>query len=148
MQLPVERMDAALWAFHLSVLCFVFSLLKVPYESLIIAHEKMSFYAYISIVEVLLKLLNAFCLLYITVDKLKLYSVNQLVITWIILGCIMAYCKRKFIYVRLQKMWNIFIFKQLLGFSGWSLFGSLASMSANQGLNLLLNVFYLSLIHI
>ena len=142
MQLPVERMDAALWAFHLSVLCFVFSLLKVPYESLIIAHEKMSFYAYISIVEVLLKLLNAFCLLYITVDKLKLYSVNQLVITWIILGCIMAYCKRKFIYVRLQKMWNIFIFKQLLGFSGWSLFGSLASMSANQGLNLLLNVFY------
>lgn len=142
MQLPADRIDAALWAFHLSVLGFVFSLFKVPYESLIIAHEKMSFYAYISIVEVLLKLLNAFCLLYITVDKLKLYSVNQLVITCIILGCVMAYCKRKFIYIRLQKMWNICIFKQLLGFSGWSLFGSVASMSANQGLNILLNVFY------
>lgn len=142
MQLPIERMEATLWTFHLSVLCFIFSLLKVPYESLIIAHEKLSFYAYISIIEVLLKLLNAFCLLYITADKLKLYSVNQLVITWIILGCVIVYCKREFIYVRLQKMWNICIFKQLLGFSGWSLFGSIASMSSNQGLNILLNVFY------
>lgn len=142
MQLPVDRMDAALWAFHLSVLGFIFSLLKVPYESLIIAHEKMSFYAYVSIVEVLLKLLNAFCLLYIAVDKLILYSINQLVITWIIGGCVVLYCNRKFVYVRLRKMWDICIFKQLLGFSGWSLFGSIASMSANQGLNILLNVFY------
>ena len=142
MQLPVNRLDAALWAFHLSVLCFVFSLLRIPYESLIIAHEDMSYYAYISIVEVLLKLLNAFSLLYISVDKLKLYSINQLMITWVILGCMIMYCKRKFIYIRLQKIWNVYMFKQLLGFSGWSLFGSLASMSANQGLNVLLNIFY------
>lgn len=142
MQLPPERMDAALWAFHFSVLGFVFSLLKVPYESLIVAHERMSFYAYVSIIEVLLKLLNAFSLIYMTVDKLKLYSVNQLVITWVILGCVIAYCKRQFIYVRLQKMWDKKVFRQLLGFSGWSLFGSVSAMSANQGLNVLLNIFY------
>lgn len=142
MQLPTERMDAALWAFHLSVLGFLFSLLKIPFESLIVAHEKMSFYAYVSIVEVLLKLMNAFSLMYMTFDKLKLYCVNQLIITWIVLGCMMVYCKRKFIYVCLQKMWNVTVFKQLLGFSGWSLFGSVASMSANQGLNILLNVFH------
>ena len=142
MQLPAERLDAALWVFHLSVLGFVFGLLKIPFESFIVAHEKMSFYAYLSIVEVLLKLMNAFSLLYITVDKLKLYSVNQLVITWIVLGCMVIYCKRQFVYIRLQRMWNAAVFRQLLGFSGWSLFGSVASMSANQGLNILLNVFY------
>lgn len=142
MQLPTDRMEATLWAFHLSVLGFVFSLLKVPYESLIVACEKMSFYAYVSIIEVFLKLLNAFILTYITIDKLKLYSVNQLVIMWIVLGCVVVYCKRNFVYVRVQKIWDTTVFKQLLSFSGWSLFGSVASMSANQGLNLLLNVFY------
>lgn len=142
MQLPPERMDAALWAFHFSVLGFVFSLLKVPYESLIIAHERMSFYAYVCIVEVLLKLLNAFSLMYMTVDKLKLYSINQLVITWVVLICVISYCKRELVYVHIQRMWNTSVFKQLLSFSGWSLFGSVAAMSANQGLNILLNVFY------
>lgn len=142
MQLPIERLNAALWAFHLSVLVFVLALIKVPYESLILAHERMSFYAYISIVEVLLKLLNAFSLMYISIDKLKLYSVNQLVITCIVLGCVIAYCNRKFVYVHFQRMWDTHVFKSLMSFSGWSLFGSVASMTANQGLNILLNLFY------
>ena len=142
MQLPESRLDAAMQAFHLSVLGFVFSLLKVPYESLIIAHERMSFYAYISIVDVILKLLNAFCLMLISIDKLKLYAVNQLIITLVILSCIIIYCKKQFTYIYIQKLWDKNTFKHLLSFSGWSLFGSVASMSANQGLNILLNVFY------
>lgn len=142
MQLPASRLDAAMWAFHLSVLGFVFSLIKIPFESLIVAHEKMDFYAYVSIADVLLKLLNAFSLLYITIDKLKLYSVNQLVIAIIILCCVIVFCKRKFNYIHINRTYNKVIFKQLLSFSGWSLFGSVASMTANQGLNILLNTFF------
>lgn len=142
MQLPASRLDAAMWAFHLSVLGFVFSLIKIPFESLIVAHEKMDFYAYVSIADVLLKLLNAFSLLYITIDKLKLYSVNQLVIAIVILCCVIAFCKRQFNYIHINRTYNKVIFKQLLNFSGWSLFGSVASMTANQGLNILLNAFF------
>lgn len=142
MQLPASRLDAAIWAFHFSALSFGIGLIKIPFESLIVAHEKMDFYAYVSIADVLLKLLNAFSLLYFTVDKLKLYAVNQVIISVIVLGCIMAYCKISFGYLRLKKDYDKTTFSQLLGFSGWSLFGSVASMTANQGLNILLNMFF------
>lgn len=142
MQLPASRLEAAMWAFHLSVLGFVFSLIKIPFESLIVAHEKMDFYAYVSIADVLLKLLNAFSLLYIAIDKLKLYSVNQLVITIIILCCVIYFCKKQFKYIHIKQTYDKVVFKQFLSFSGWSLFGSVASMTANQGLNILLNAFF------
>ncbi|MDE6354865.1 MAG: lipopolysaccharide biosynthesis protein [Prevotella sp.] len=142
MVLPEERMEAAVFAFHLSVLSLMFSLLKTPFESLIVAHEKMVFYAYMSIVDVLLKLLNAFSLLYIVTDKLKLYASNQLIVSIIVFSIIVIYCRRSFKTVKIGKVWDKRIFNDLLNFSGWSLFGSVASMTANQGLNILLNMFY------
>lgn len=145
MQLPAERIDAATFAFHISVITLLLNLIKTPFESLIIAYEKMSFYAYISIADVLLNLLNAFMLLYVAVDKLMLYSVNTLAIT-LIVGCTMVfYCIRNFKKVRIEnprKNWDFPLFKELMCFSGWSLFGSFASMTANQGLNILLNLFF------
>ena len=145
MQLPAERMNAAAFAFHMSVLTLLLNLIKTPFESLIIAYEKMSFYAYISIADVFLKLLNAFMLLYVAVDKLKLFSINILVIT-LIVGCVTAfYCVRNFKKVRIEnprENWDFPLFKELMSFSGWSLFGSVASMTANQGLNILLNLFF------
>ena len=145
MQMPAERHDAALFAFHMSVLTLLISLLKTPFESLIIAYERMSFYAYISIAEVLMKLLNAILLLYVSFDKLKIFAANILIITVIVLCLTAFYCCRKFKSVSIQspqKNWDLPLFKELMGFSGWSLFGSVASMTANQGLNLLLNLFF------
>ena len=145
MQLPSERMNAAVFAFHMSVLTLLLGLIKTPFESLIIAYEKMSFYAYISIADVLLKLLNAILLLYVAVDKLKLFSVNILAIT-LIVGCVtVIYCVRNFKNVQIEiprQNWDFPLFKELMSFSGWSLFGSVASMTANQGLNILLNLFF------
>lgn len=145
MQLPMERMSAATFAFHMSLLTLLLNLIKTPFESLIIAYEKMSFYAYISIADVLLKLLNAFMLLYVAVDKLKLFSINILVIT-LFSGCVTAfYCVRNFKKIWIEnprKNWDLPLFKELMSFSGWSLFGSVASMTANQGLNILLNLFF------
>ena len=138
-------MNAAAFAFHVSVMTLLLNLVKTPFESLIIAYEKMSFYAYISIADVFLKLLNAFMLLYVAVDTLKLFSVNILVIA-LIVGCSTAfYCIRNFKKVKIEnplRNWDFPLFKELMSFSGWSLFGSVASMTANQGVNILLNLFF------
>lgn len=143
MQLPAERLAATQWAFQFSVMALMFSLIKTPFESMIVAYERMSYYAYVSITEVVLKLLNAASLAYFTCDKLKLYAVNQLVITIIIFGTLQWFCRRNFFQqVRIRKVWDKKLFFNMLNFSGWSLFGSVASMSANQGLNILLNMFF------
>lgn len=143
MQMPDDRMGAAQWAFHMSAVTLVFSLLKTPFESIIVTHERMSYYAYISVIEVLLKLLNAVSLAYFTYDKLKLYALNQFVITVIVFCALLMFCRKNFTQqIRMRKVWNKEIFFNMLSFSGWSLFGSVASMSANQGLNILLNIFY------
>jgi O-antigen/teichoic acid export membrane protein len=105
----------------------------------------MSFYAYISIAEVLLKLLNAFSLLHISLDKLKIFSLNIFIISVIVLIATYVYTKRKFNTTKIQQPrdnWDKFLFKEMMSFSGWSLFGSVASMTANQGLNILLNLFF------
>lgn len=142
MQMPEERLTATIWAFHFSVISFVVGLFKTCFDALIISHEKMSFYAYLSIIEVTLKLLNAFLILYSSFDKLILFTANLSLISILILCVIIIYCRKKIAHVRIKFTWDKALFKSLLGFSGWSLFGSVASMSANQGLNILLNVFY------
>jgi O-antigen/teichoic acid export membrane protein len=145
MELPVERMDAAIFAFHMSVITFIFGLIKLPFDALVVANEKMSFYAWISILDVVLRLLNAFSLVFFLFDKLELYTVNLLLITIIGLLFTVIYSLRMFKYIRFCKpkqIWDKPTFNALFSFSGWSLFGSVASMTANQGLNILLNMFY------
>lgn len=145
MQMPPGRTNAAYFVLHMSALALVLNLVRTPFEALIIAYERMSFYAYISIVDVLLKLLNAFLLLYVSFDKLKIYSLNMLVISAIVLVATFIYIKRNFKAVKIQQPhcnWDKSLFKEMMGFSGWSMFGSVASMTANQGLNILLNLFF------
>jgi len=145
MSLPPERIGAALFVFEFSLASFVFNLLKTPFDSLIIANEKMSFYAWMSIIDVTLKLGNAFSLILFNGDKLELFAVNVLVINFIVVACAVFYCLRKFVYIRFlhfRSFWNKQTFNSLFSFSAWSLFGSVATMTATQGLNLLLNLFY------
>ena len=145
MTLPESRFDAALFSFHLYLVTFVLGLLKIPFDALIIAHEKMAYYAWVSILEVVLKLLNAFSLAYLAVDKLELFAVNHVIISIIMLLMVVTYSLRRFEYiffVRTKEIWDKEIFKSLLSFSGWTLFGSVASMTSNQGINILLNTFF------
>lgn len=141
MNMPVERTGAAMAAFQFSLFSFLVSFVKVPYESMIIANERMSFFAYISIGEVLLKLGNAFSLTIFGFDKLILFTFNQFAITVICFLCIVIYSNRQFLAVRLRLVWDRSIFRSLLSFSGWSLFGSVASMSSEQGVSLVINNF-------
>jgi O-antigen/teichoic acid export membrane protein len=142
MNIPAERMNAANWVYQFSILTFCIQIIRVPYNASILAYEKMSFYAFVSIAEVTLKLVIVFLLLYFGWDKLKLYSVLTCGISFVILIFYKLYCNGAFTTCRYNFIWDIELYKKLMRFSGWSLFGSLANMGAQQGLNILLNIFY------
>ena len=141
MSLPQERFDAALWTLHISVLITFINTIRSPYHACIVAHEKMNFYAYLSIVEVLAKLVIVYMLLFIDSDKLILYSFLLLIVSIIITFCYKRYCNKHFSLSRLRMCWDKNLFKQLISFSGFSILGNAANVCAQQGLNMMLNVF-------
>ncbi len=142
MQIPPESMSSADWVFQLSVLSMIISFINVPYTALIIAYERMGAFAYISILEVLLKLASAFLLAIAPFEKLKFYAILMFVCPIIIRICYWWYCKKNFEESRLRFIYNLSLFKEMVQFAGWGLFGQLAGMGATQGLNILLNVFF------
>lgn len=142
MQIPPERMDAAYWVFQFSILSMIISFLNVPYTAVIIAYERMSAFAYISIFEVLLKLGIAFLLVVAPFDKLKLFAVLMFLSPLIIRIIYGIYCHRHFAAVKLRRMFDKVLFKEMSVFAGWSLWGQLASICSTQGINIILNVFF------
>lgn len=142
MNIPVERMDAANWAYQFSILTICISFVQVPYYASVVAYEKMSFFAGIAIVEVLLKLFIVFLLVYIGFDKLRLYSILTFGVSVIIFFCYKYYCNINIGISRYSYFWDKSLFSQLLGFSGWMLLGAAAGVGSTQGVNILLNIFY------
>lgn len=139
--IPVERMDAAVYTFHISILTSVFTLTQVPYNASIIAHEKMSVFAYMSILDCLAKLGIVYLLSIVGYDKLKLYA-TLLFILQVGLMCIYRlYCSRHFKETVYRFVFDRAIFKEISGFSGWSLFASSSIALNSQGILILLNMF-------
>ena len=99
MNIPDGRYEATQFTFQMSIVSLMFGLVRSPFDALIISHERMSYYAYLSIIEAFLKLANAFSLTCFTVDKLELYAVNQVFISIIIFFFSSNYCHRKFKYI-------------------------------------------------
>jgi O-antigen/teichoic acid export membrane protein len=137
--IPVERMGAALWAYQFSIFTTVVNLAQVPYDALIIAHEKMNVYAYISIISVTLKLVIVFILGIGDSDRLKLYSTLVFCVTLFVALLYQFYCRRKFPESALSFIWDKNLFKKLLSFSVWELYSAIAGIGVGQGLNMLLN---------
>jgi O-antigen/teichoic acid export membrane protein len=142
MKIPSERMVAANWVYQFSVLSFMMTLLAIPYNASIIAHERMNIYAYVSIAEVILKLIIVYILVLFSYDKLKLYAILIFFVTTIITLLYRSYCKRKFAECRFPFYWDKSLFKELVSYSGWNLFGALAGVCNDQGINIILNVFW------
>lgn len=142
LQIPVERQNAAFWVYQFSIFTSVISIIGIPYNAMIIAHEKMSAFAYISITDALLKLGMVYLLLVIPYDKLVVYA--------FLYFCIQAfdrivygiYCKRHFEESHAKIAYNKGLFKNIFSFAGWVMSGSLAAMGFTQGLNILLNIFF------
>ncbi|MBR4271452.1 MAG: MATE family efflux transporter [Bacteroidales bacterium] len=137
-----ERLDAAEFVYHLSILTAFFSLTQVPYGACIIAHEKMAVYAYVSIVDAFLKLAIVYMLNVGDFDKLKLYALLLCIIQISIILFFVFYCVKQFEEARLEFFIDNKIFKEIAGFSGWSLFAGGSIALNNQGILLLLNMFF------
>lgn len=142
MVIPLERMEAANWIYQFSILSFLITIMTIPFNAIIIARENMSVYAYISIVEVILKLVVVYLLILFTSDKLKLYAILMFTTTLIISFIYFVICKRKYEETNFKYYWDKGLFKTLISYSGWNLFGALAGVINNQGINILLNVFF------
>ncbi|HDN9014682.1 TPA: hypothetical protein P2I01_001522 [Aeromonas salmonicida] len=140
--IPPDRLVAANWVFQCALFSFCCTVLGVPYNAAIIAHEKMSAFAYISIVDVLLKLIVVFLLAAYDGDKLQRYSLLLAVVSLLILVCYYAYARWQFTVTRFSWYWNTDLFKTLFSYTGWNLFGNVAAVATNQGINILLNLFF------
>ena len=142
MQLPADRMDAAFWVLQCSIVSTVVMIVSVPYNACIIAHEKMSAFAYISVLEAVLKLVIVYLLLVFPFDKLIVLAVLTLIVQLFIRFCYSIYCHRHFEETKYRHVWNKTLFKEMNGFAVWSLWGNLSVVLYTQGLNMILNVFF------
>jgi conserved hypothetical transmembrane protein; putative transmembrane protein len=140
--IPAERLFAANIVFQTTILALVINIVQVPYNSLIIAYEKMSIYAYVSILEVLLKLLIVYILQLLPMDKLSVYGGLLLGVQFIITMIYRLYCKNNYPFCSFRLIWDKQLYVRLTGFAGWNLFGSLSWLLRVQGVNLLLNLFF------
>ena len=142
MNIPAERMVAANWVFQCSILTFVLNLLSVPYNASIIAHEKMSAFAYISVIEVTLKLIIVYMLTVSPFDRLITYSVLLLCVGALIRFTYGYYCKRHFEECTYHFVFDKAIMKSMTSFAGWNFLGNGAYMLNTQGVNILMNMYF------
>ena len=142
MQIPLEHLGAANWCLQFSIITFAINLWSVPYNAAIIAHEEMSVFAYISILEGVGKLLIALCIAYNPFDRLVFYALLIALLSWIIRIVYTNYCKRHFEECTYHFIYDHNLLKRMFAFAGWSFFGAGSWQLMTQGVSLLLNVYF------
>ena len=142
MVIPSERMAAALWVFQFSVASFVLVILQVPYTAAVMAYENMNYYAFVSVLDAFLKLLLVLILPIVSGDKLIFYGTFLFIINIVNFVLYYVYCKCRYSEIKFKLKFNKELFRKMLSFSGWNIFGSCAYMVKGQGLNVLLNAFF------
>lgn len=140
--IPEERMIAANWVYQFAILSFCVNIIQVPYNAVLIAHEKMSVYAYISILEVFLKLGIVYLLVVCPFDKLIAYGILLFCVQLIVRCVYQIYCRKHYEESKFRLFWDKDLYRQMSGFAGWNLFGSIAWLLRDQGVNIILNMFF------
>lgn len=140
--IPYDRMLAANWIFQFALLSFVFSLFQCPFSASVIAHEKMGIFAGINLTECFLRFFAALCIAYAPFDQLVYYGATQMLIPLISLLLYLIIVKKQISNIKFSLVKEKQLYKQLLSFSGWNLFASLAGVGMNQVINILINVFF------
>ena len=142
MTIPAERVSAAFWVLQCSLLSFCINLISVPYNACIIAHEKMSAFAYVSLLEVTLKLLVVYLLWISPIDKLVAYAILLVAVSIIIRLVYGIYCKRHFSEANYHFIVDKSLTKEMTSFAGWNFFTNTCYIFNTQGVNLLINSFF------
>lgn len=139
--IPSGRELAAISVYQFSVISFIVGVFQVPYNAVIISYEKMSFFAYVSILESILKLLMVYALSTVYMDKLILYSILYAAVTMLVTVIYIIYCRNIIGIRRFSINKNKEQFKQLISFSGWSMLNGSSVVLSNQGGNIFINWF-------
>lgn len=142
LNIPERRLNAAIWVYHISVATTVVNIMAIPYRSSIIAVEKMSAFAYISIFETVLKLCIVFLISHIGIDRLITYAFLLFIVSTLILFTYILTCIRLTDFTRIHLIFDKKQYLELLSFSGWYLLGGVAMVGSKQGSNILINIFY------
>ena len=142
MTIPMERMTAANWVLQFSIITFVINLISVPYNAAIIAHEKMSAFAYISILEAVGKLTIAFLIVWSPIDKLIYYAILMCLVAIIVRFAYGHYCTKHFEECNYHFHWDKELLKNMFGFAGWNFIGASSAVLRDAGGNIVLNMFF------
>lgn len=141
MVIPDNRIIAANWVFQISVLTTMVNLISIPYNSLLIAHERMSAFAYIGIYEGIVKLLIAFVIFYSPIDLLVFYALLMFALSASVRVLYGYYCGKHFPESRFMFIFDKSLLKSMFGFAGWNFIGTTSGVLRSQGINILINVF-------
>ena len=142
MVVPGDRLFAANFLFQTSTLSMLLMMMQIPYSGAVMAKEHMDFFAIISIVDVVLKLMIALAVAYTDWDNLITYGSLLACVSIFNILAYIIYCKRHFVEMKLRRYFDKAVFKNMLAFSGWNLIGTFAFMLKGQGVNMLLNYFF------
>lgn len=140
--IPENRMIAANWIYQFSLVTFVLSIFQCPYSAAVISHEDMEFFAAINLLECFLKLFIALSISYSPIDSLVYYGVAMMIVPLFSLLLYRVISTRKYEECHYKINVDRSFYRQLLSFSGWNLFSSLASVGMNQVINILINIFF------
>ena len=142
LNIPIERITACLWVFQLSILTTFIAITQVPYTAIIMAHERMGIYAYVSIFEAFAKLAVCYLIGITKTDKLIVYAILLTFIQLTVALFYRIYCIKNFSESKISKTFEKGIFRNMMGFSGWNLMANLAETLKLQGYLILLNMFF------
>lgn len=142
MVIPPERFHIAFWLFQFSTISSFITVMQIPFFAAVMAYEKMNFYAILSILEAFLKLGFAFIIPFVSIDKLLSFGCFTLSITVLTFLLNLFYCKKNFPLLHWKKSHRKDLYPQMLSFTGWNAFGSFSISFREQGLNMILNIFY------
>ena len=144
MNFPIDRLSSVFWVYQYAILSSVVSILRVPFNALVVAHEDLDFFAYMGIVEGVLKLGIVFLLVFSSFDKLIFYSFLIFLVSILITLVFVLFSKVKYFNTnrKLVSRPSTYIYRQILSFSSWTLFGAIANIGRNQGMGIILNIFY------
>ncbi len=142
MVLPPERLPEARLVFQFAVVSFVLTVLQAPFTAAVLAHERMDFYAVISVLDAVLKLAVVFLISNSSSDRLALYGALIFLVSVIHFLAYVIYARKSFSELRLNLKFIPGLFRSMLSFSGWNIFGTLSTMFKDQGVNMVMNLFF------
>lgn len=140
--IPIERVSASNWIYQFSMMSFMASMLSTPYSAASIAHEDMGVFAIVTTIDAVIKLIFAFLIPYIPIDHLVFYGFSLLIVQLFTFGYYFVICRRRYPECHYKVIHDFALHKELLSFSGWTLFSSFAVVGMNQVITILINIFF------